>query len=96
MKKIFLQLDLYVNFQQLYNSNELYAYMFYELNVFKRAISENNEALQWMGLTLKIILEKFQAQLCLNHFFFGKKSEAQKSLMAACFMVSGEEFFLEL
>ena len=45
MHSIFSNVEVYINNQQIYNSNGLYAHKSYISNNFKAAISEYNEVL---------------------------------------------------
>ena len=49
LHSIFSHVELYINYRQIYNSNELYAHESYFSNNFKGAISEYRCFLYWEG-----------------------------------------------
>ena len=66
----FPNFEVYINKQQIYNSNGLYADKAYISNNFKQAISEYNENAR--GTTMKNFPKKLWKRLCLNLFSQGE------------------------
>ena len=59
MHSIFSNVEVYINNQQIYNSNGLYAQKSYISNNFKAAISEYKGVLHLKGMTMNRILRIF-------------------------------------
>ena len=69
LQSIFSNVEVYINNQQIYNSNGLYAHKFYISNNFKGAFSEYKEFCTARGTTMKNFLMKLWKRFCLNLFF---------------------------
>ena len=72
LHSIFSNVEVYINNQQMYNSNGLYAHKSYISNNFKGAISEYKGVLHCEDTTIKNFLMKSWKRLCLNHFSRGE------------------------
>ena len=68
LHSIFSNVEVYINNQQIYNSNGLYAHKSYISNKFKGAISEYKGLLHCGGTTMKNLWMKLWKRLCLNLF----------------------------
>ena len=68
LSSIFSNVEMYINNQQVYNSNGLYAHKSYLSNNFKGAISEYKEFCTARGTSVKNFWMKKWKRLCLNLF----------------------------
>ena len=68
MHSVFSNVDVYINKQQIYKSNGLYAHKSYISNNFKGAISKYKRICIAKVLTLKIIPMNAKKHRCLNRF----------------------------
>ena len=71
MRSIFSNAEVYINNQQIYNSNELYAHKSYILNNFKAAISEYKGVLHCEGYDYEQDTEDI-CNLLPDPFFTGR------------------------
>ena len=67
LHSIFSNVEVYINNQQIFNCNTLYAHKSYISNNFKRAVSEYKCTARVR--TMKNFLMKLWKRLCLNLFF---------------------------
>ena len=65
---IFSNVKVYINNQQIYNYNGLFAHKSYISNNFKGVISENKGVLHCEGYEYEELLMKLWKRLCLNFF----------------------------
>ena len=72
LHSIFSNVEVYINNQQIYNSNGLYAHKSKISNNFKGAISEYEGVLHCEGYDMKNFLMKLWKGLCLNLFSQGE------------------------
>ena len=72
LHSIFSNVEVYINSQQIYNSNGLYAQKSYFSNNFKGAISEHKGFCTARVTTMKNFLMSSTKHLCLNPFLKGK------------------------
>ena len=69
MRSIFSNGEVYVNNQQIYNSNGLYAHKSYNSNNIKGAISEYEGVLHWEGYDYEEFTDEFMEALSSEPFF---------------------------
>ena len=72
LHSIFSNVEVYINNQQIYNTNGLYAHKSYISNNFKGAISEHMGILHWEGYDYEELPMKLWKRLCLNIFSQGE------------------------
>ena len=87
LQSIFSNVEVYINNQQVYNSNGLYAHKFYISNNFKGAISEYKEFCTARATTMRNFLMKLWKHVCLNLFSQGEW-KCLADPMHSCFMVN--------
>ena len=87
LHSIFSNVEMYINNQQIYNSNGLYAHKSYISNNFKGAISEYKGVLHCEGYDY----EEFPDEILeapLSEPFFTRRTRSLTDLMASCCMVN--------
>ena len=72
LHSIFSNVEVYVNNQQIYNSNALYAHKSYMFNNFKEPSLNTSEFCTAKGTTMKNFVMKLWELLCLNLFSQGE------------------------
>ena len=72
LHSIFPNVEVYINNQQIYNSNWLSGYKSFVSYHFKMPSLTTMEFCTAMGTTMKIILIRVWKRLCLNHFSQGE------------------------
>ena len=72
LHSIFSNVEVYINNQQIYNSNGLFAHKSYIYNNFKGRSLNTREFCTARGTAMKNLLMKLWKRLCLNHFSQGE------------------------
>ena len=87
LHSIFSNVEVYINTQQNYKFNGLYAHKSYISSNVKGAISEYKRILHCEGTTMMNFLKKLWTRLCLN-LFSQWEWKCLADLMASCCMVN--------
>ena len=83
----FSNVEVYINNQQIYNSNGLYAHKCYLSNNFKGAISQYEGVLHFEGYDYEEFPDEIMEAPLSEHFFTRRMKKLRK-LMASCCMVN--------